>query len=515
MTATRPGILPFVVMCAGMFIALLDIQIVASSLQDIGGGLSAAQDEISWVQTAYLIAEIVMIPLSGWLTRVFSTRWLFTASAAGFTVASLLCGLAWDIQSMILFRALQGLLGASMIPTVFTSSFHFFPGPRRVYAAAVVGTIASIAPTLGPVIGGWVTDALDWHWLFYLNLVPGMAISLLVPALVRIDEPNLKLLRGADYPGIVLMAIGLGTLEYVLEEGTRWNWFDDDTIRRCAVIAGISLVLFAVRSLTFKNPVVDLRALTNRNFALGCLLSFITGIGIFTTIYLTPLFLGYVRGYSAWQTGTAIFSTGVASLVGTPVYILLARKIDTRWLMMFGLASFGLSMWSFSFITSQWSAAELLVPQLLRGFPQVFAVAPAVNLGLGSLPPERLKYASGLFNMMRNLGGAVGIAISAALLNQRTNFHFLTIASNLTPANGAMTRLVAGVAQRYAARPGSLDDGQAAALKRLWSLAYREASTLAFADVFLVILLAFIAATLLVPLLRPVAAPKLPAGGGH
>ena len=173
------SLLPFVVMCVGMFIALLDIQIVASSLQNIGGGLSAAQDEISWVQTAYLIAEIIVIPLSGWLTRVFSTRWLFTASAAGFTVASMLCGLAWNIDSMILFRALQGLLGASMIPTVFTSSFHYFQGPRRVYSAAVIGTIASVAPALGPVIGGFITDTLDWHWLFYVNLVPGIAIILL------------------------------------------------------------------------------------------------------------------------------------------------------------------------------------------------------------------------------------------------------------------------------------------------------------------------------------------------
>src|SRR6516165_2620427 len=212
------SLLPFVVMCFGGFMALLDIQIVASSLQQIGGGLSAAQDEISWVQTAYLIAEIIVIPLSGWLTRVFSTRWLFTASAAGFTAASMLCGLAWDIQSMIVFRALQGLLGASMIPTVFTSSFYYFPGPRRVYSAAVVGGIASLAPTLGPVIGGWITDTLNWHWLFYVNLVPGLVITVLVAMLVRIDEPDLKLLKQADYPGIVLLAIGLSTLKYVLEE---------------------------------------------------------------------------------------------------------------------------------------------------------------------------------------------------------------------------------------------------------------------------------------------------------
>src|SRR5690349_14390041 len=461
------SLLPFVVMCVGMFIALLDIQIVASSLQDIGGGLSAGRDEISWVQTAYLIAEIVVIPLSGWLTRVFSTRWLFTVSAAGFTVTSMLCGLAWNIESMILFRALQGLLGASMIPIVFTSSFHYFQGQRRVYSAAVIGTIASVAPTLGPVIGGWITDTLNWHWLFYINLVPGLVITALVPLLVKIDEPDLSLLKEADYPGIALMAVALGTLEYVLEEGARWNWFDDETIRMCAYIAAVAGVLFIIRSLTFARPVVDLRALGNRNFAVASLLSFITGIGIFSTIYLTPLFLGYIRGFSAWQTGIAIFSTGAASLVGVPIYIVLAKRFDTRWLMMLGMASFGLSLWSFSFITHDWGAAELLVPQLLRGFPQVFAVAPSVTLGLGSLPPQRLKYASGLFNMMRNLGGAVGIAVSGAILNERTNFHFLTLASNLTPANGAMEKLLHDTGARYAPLPGGLIHGQQAALDQL------------------------------------------------
>ena len=479
-----PSVLPFAVMCCGMFIALLDIQIVASSLQDIGGGLSAAQDEISWVQTAYLIAEIIMIPLSGWLTRVFSTRWLFTASAAGFTVASMFCGLAWNIQSMIVFRCLQGLLGASMIPTVFTSSFHYFRGARRVYAAAVIGSIASLAPTLGPVIGGYITDTLDWHWLFYVNLLPGAAITLLVAVLVRIDEPDVTLLRGADYLGIALMAVGLGTLEYVLEEGTRWNWFSDAKIRDCAWVSGVSLGAFVIRSLKVANPVVDLRAFGNRNFALGCVLSFTTGVGIFTTIYLTPLFLGYIRGYSAWQTGVAVFSTGIATLVGTPVYIILARRFDTRWLMMFGMACFAAAMWRFSFITSSWSGAELLVPQLLRGFPQVFSVAPSVTLGLGSLPPERLKYASGLFNMMRNLGGAVGIAVSAAILNDQTNGHFQIIAARLTAANGAMTRTVHAIAERYAVLPAGPQMADRAALHRLWSLAYREASTLAYADAF-------------------------------
>jgi len=519
MTAEPPpgirGIIPFAIMCVGMFVALLDIQIVASSLQDIGGGLSAAQDQISWVQTAYLIAEIIMIPLSGWLSRVFSTRWLFAASALGFTIASMLCGLSWSIGSMIVFRALQGLLGASMIPTVFTSSFHYFQGPRRVYAAAVVGTIASIAPTLGPVIGGWITDALNWHWLFYVNLVPGLLVALGVALLVDIDKPDLRLLRDADYPGIALMALCLGTLEYVLEEGTRWNWFSDESIRTCAVIAGVTGVLFVIRSLTYAHPVVDLRALTNRNFLLGCILSFTTGIGIFSTIYLTPLFLGYVRGFSAWETGVAVFSTGVASLAGVPVYIFLAKRIDGRWLMMFGLACFGLAMWSFSLITSDWGGDQLLLPQIIRGFPQVFAVAPAVTLGLGSLPPERLKYASGLFNMMRNLGGAVGIAVCGAILNSRTNMHFLNIASQLTPANAPMEGMLAGLTRHFTVTLGSAEAGHAAALHRLHDIAYAQASTMAYADAFLAIMAAFAVATPLVLFMRRVAPPAKPVADAH
>ena len=504
------SILPFAVMCVGMFVALLDIQIVASSLQDIGGGLSAAQDQISWVQTAYLIAEIIVIPLSGWLTRVFSTRWLFAGSAFGFTLASLLCGLAWNIDSMIVFRALQGLLGASMIPTVFTSSFHYFPGPKRVYAAAVIGTIASIAPTLGPVIGGYITDALNWHWLFYINLLPGLAVAIIVALTVKIDEPDLTQLRQVDYPGIALMALGLGTLEYFLEEGTRWNWFSDSTITACACIAGLSLLAFIIRSMLVQNPVVDFRAFGNRNFAIGCLVSFVTGIGIFSTIYLTPLFLGYVRGYSAWQTGIAIFSTGAASIAGVPVYIALARKYDTRWIMMAGLACFGLSMISFSGITSDWGGDQLLLPQILRGFPQVFCVAPSVTLGLGSLAPARLKYASGLFNMMRNLGGAVGIAVCGAMLNIRTNFHFNALASHLTDSNAPLRHTMAGLTRNLTATLGSPVAGHQAALRELWQITYVQAETLSYADAFRIIMLAFLLATCLVPLMRKVVPPKAP-----
>ncbi|HME25293.1 MAG TPA: DHA2 family efflux MFS transporter permease subunit [Acetobacteraceae bacterium] len=521
--ALAPGELPmaakvfaFASMCIGFFIALLDIQIVAASLGDIGGGLSAGTDEVAWVQTSYLIAEIVVIPLSGWLSRVMSTRWLFCASAVGFTITSLLCGWAWNIESMIVFRAMQGFLGGSMIPTVFTTAFIYFNNQQRVIAAATIGCIASLAPTLGPTIGGWITDNYSWHWLFYINLVPGVFVSIVVPILVRVDRPNLSLLRGADYAGMVLMAVFLGCLEYTLEEGPRWDWFGDATIRTTAWLSGIAGVAFIWRSLTFSQPVVDLRALKSRNFSLGCFFSFITGIGVFATIYLTPLFLAHVRGFSALQIGEAVFTTGLFQVCAIPFYTVLARRIDLRWLMMFGLACFAVSMWNFTPITHDWGGRELLLPQAFRGFSQQFAVAPTVSLTLGGLAPDRLKLASGLFNLMRNLGGAIGIAVCGTILNDRTNLHFERLAEHLNGANPAMLQFVQHVAaNETVARGGDALHGHAAALKVLWSLTLREAQTQAFADAFLVIALCFIVATMMVPLMRKLAPQAAPLRDSH
>lgn len=513
--ATAAKVLAFASMCLGMFIALLDIQIVSASLRDIGGGLSAGSDETAWVQTSYLIAEIVVIPLSGWLARVFSTRWLFCASAVGFTLASLLCGLAWNIQSMIAFRALQGFLGGSMIPMVFTSAFMFFTGKQRVIAASTIGAIASLAPTLGPVIGGWITDVSSWHWLFYINLVPGIFVAIAVPMLVNIDSMDLKLLKGADYISMVFLALFLGCLEYTLEEGPRWNWFSDQTILTTAWISGISAIAFISRTLMVSNPVVDLRALKDRNFALGCFFSFVTGIGLFATIYLTPLFLGRVRGYSALEIGEAIFSTGVFQLAAIPVYGFLANRVDLRWIMMFGLSLFALSMWDFSPITHDWGGHELLLPQAIRGFAQQMAVPPTVTLTLGGLHPSRLKQASGLFNLMRNLGGAIGIAACATILNDRTNLHFTHLAEHLNYSNEAMNNWLATVTGNFASLGQNAADASNSALHQLWLLTYREAQTQTYSDAFLAIMVCFIVAVAMVPLMRKVVPPKAPSADAH
>ena len=514
--SVKTKVFAFTAMCIGFFIALLDIQIVSASLRDIGGGLSAGTDETAWVQTSYLIAEIIVIPLSGWLSRVMSTRWLFCVSAVGFTATSLLCGVAWDIHSMIVFRALQGFLGGSMIPTVFTTAFIYFSGNQRVIAAATVGAISSLAPTLGPTIGGWITDNYSWHWLFFVNLVPGVFVAVVVPMLVRIDKPNLTLLRGADYLGMVLMAVCLGCLEYTLEEGERWDWFSDNTIRTTAWITALSGAGFLWRSLTHPQPIVDFSALKIRNFGLGSLLSFVSGIVIFSTIYLTPLFLGRVRGFSALQIGLAVFSTGLFQISAIPIYTMLARRFDLRWLMIFGFVCFTLSMWTFVPITHDWGWRELLLPQALRGFGQQFAVAPIVTLALGSLPPPRLKFASGLFNLMRNLGGAIGIALCGTILNDRSNVHFLHLAEHLNGSNFSAQALVANVAAADTSHwSGDAAHGTTEALHQLWVLTFREAQTQAFSDAFVAIMVCLVVATAVIPLMKKVLPPSAPPADAH
>jgi DHA2 family multidrug resistance protein len=314
---------------------------------------------------------------------------------------------------------------------------------------------------------------------------------------------------------MAMMAVFLGCLEYTLEEGPRWGWFGDDTIRATAWISVVAGIVFVWRSLTFERPIVDLHALKSRNFALGCFFSFITGIGIFATIYLTPLFLGRVRGFSAWEIGLAIFSTGLFQIGAIPIYAYFAKRIDLRWLMMFGMGCFAFGMWNFTPITHDWGWRELLVPQAFRGFAQQFAVAPAITLTLGGLAPTRLKLASGLFNLMRNLGGAIGIALCGTILNNRTNLHFLRLAEHLNSANPALTARLHPSGVAATDLTGAAAQPSAAALHALWTLTMREAQTLTYADAFGAIMLCFIVATVMVPLMRKVAPPKAPTSDAH
>lgn len=489
----------FASMCIGLFIAQLDIQIVSASLNEIGGGLSAGKDEIAWIQTSYLIAEIIVIPLSGWLSRVFSTRWLFTLSAGAFTAMSVACGLAWNIQSMIVFRALQGVAGASMIPLVFTTAFIYYQGKELGLAAAVVSALASLSPTLGPTLGGWITDNLEWRWLFYINILPGLYLVLSIPLLVDIDKPNLALLKNADYPGIVLLALTLGCLEYSLEEGARWGWFDDSTIILTSGLTLVSAFLFAIRTLSISNPIMDLYAFKDKNFSLGCFFSFAGGVGIFSTVYLTPVFLGQVRGFSALDIGLAVCTTGIFQILSVPLYLYLSKRINLRWLLMVGLGGFAFSMFLFAPITHQWGWQELLLPQAVRGVSQQFAMAPIVTLTLGGIPKERLKLASGVFNLTRNLGGAIGIALCGTILNSRINFHYQRIGEKMVSVPQAVNEFMTRYTSIFTQGGSDTTTGPLAATKLLGQMMMLEAQTMAFSDAFLLICLLLFIAFALVP----------------
>lgn len=341
----------FIIMVFGMFMSILDIQIVSASLSEIQAGLSASSSEVAWVQTAYLIAEVIAIPLSGFLSRAFGTRLLFAISAAGFTASSLLCGFATTIEEMILWRALQGFLGAGMIPTVFASAYTVFPRSKFHIVGPIIGLVATLAPTIGPTVGGYITDLMSWNWLFFINVVPGIGITIGVLALVDFDEPHFELLDRFDWWGLLFMAGFLGTLEYVLEEGPLHEWMQDTSVAICAWICAISAIAFFWRVFTAAEPIVNLRTFSNRNFAIGCLLQFCIGIGLYGLTYIYPRYLAEVRGYSALMIGETMFVSGITMFLVAPLVGRLMVKLDMRYMIAFGLVVFAIGSYQMTWIT--------------------------------------------------------------------------------------------------------------------------------------------------------------------
>ena len=499
----------FIVMVVGMFMAILDIQIVSASLSEIQAGISASADEIPWVQTAYLIAEVIMIPLSGFLSRALSTRYLFVISAAGFTLMSIMCATATSIQEMIVWRALQGFIGGGMIPTVFASAFMIFPKSKQAMVQPVIGLVATLAPTIGPTIGGYLTDLYSWHWLFLINVLPGIAVTTATWFLIDFDQPDFKLLGKFDWPGFLTMAGFLGALEYVLEEGPTDNWFDSDHITMGVIFSASCAVLFFWRVLSAEHPVVDLSAFGNRNFSAGSLFSFVLGVGLYGLTYLYPVYLAQVRGYSALQIGETMFVTGVCMFVMAPISgQLMRRGMDPRLMLFTGFAGLGLGTWQTSMMTVEWDFWELLVPQILRGFSLMLIMVPVTTVALGTMPPQKLKNASGLFNLTRNLGGAVGLALINTLINKRLDLHLARLHEQVAWGKAAAEEALANLTAQMS-RFGS--DASLSATKKIAQLVRRQATVMSLADVFFVLTLLFFAMALLSPLMRK---PKLQGGGG-
>ena len=504
-------VIAFLAMVFGMFMAILDIQIVSASLAEIQAGLSASSDEISWVQTSYLIAEVIMIPLSGFLGRLLSTRVLFTIAAAGFTAASALCATATNIDQMIVYRAIQGFIGGGMIPSVFAAAFTIFPPSKRAIVSPMIGLVATLAPTIGPTVGGYISHAFSWHWLFLVNVVPGVLVAAAAWTLIDFDKPHPELMKKFDWWGLIGMAAFLGSLEFVLEEGPNNDWLQDEAVFVLSIVLVVGAVVFFWRVFKAEEPIVDLRAFRNVNFAFGSLFSFVLGIGLYGLTYLYPLFLGRIRGYDSMMIGEALFVSGLAMFLTAPVAGVLSRKMDLRVMMMIGFLGFAAGTWRMTQLTADWDFYELLVPQILRGVSLMLCMVPINNVALGTLPPDKLKNASGLFNLTRNLGGAVGLAIINTVLTDRNAFHYERLAESVRWGSVAAEQKLANMAQNFSAHGF---DGQTTALSKLSGMVHQQAWMLSFMDVFYLLTLLFASlAVFALFMSKPPAAAG--GGGGH
>ena len=408
----------FVIMCVGMFMAILDVQVVATSLPTIKFALDIDDSAMSWIQTAYLVAEVIAIALTGMLTRVLSMRWLFVVAVAFFTGASFGCAQSVSFGSLIAWRVVQGFSGGTLIPAVFAAVFLLFPTRHQALATTLAGVLAVLAPTIGPVVGGWITETFDWNWLFLINVGPGVVATIAAGFLLPRQATDFARLRTLDLLSLAALAVGLSALEIALMQAPQNGWASPLILGLLGLSIG-SASLFVVRTLRAASPIVDLTLFSDKSFAVGCVLSFTLGIGLFGTIYLMPVFLGLVRRHDALTIGEIMLITGVAQLLTAPLAVLLEQRVDSRLLSIFGFAVFGIGLGLSARQTINTDFAGMFWPQVIRGIAIMFCLLAPTNLALGRLAPGLVADGSGLFNLMRNLGGAVGLAMIDSLIYGR------------------------------------------------------------------------------------------------
>jgi DHA2 family multidrug resistance protein len=500
--------LAFSAMIFGNFMALIDIQIVASSIGVIQAGLNASRDEISWVQTAYLIAEVIGIPLSGFLGRALGTRTLFCLSALGFTFSSLLCAFAWDIGSLIVFRALQGFLGAAMIPTTTAMLYLAFPPRLQPVGGAVLGMVTMLGSTVGPTLGGLVAEALGWRALFWINLAPGLLVAAAVwRFMAGLGSSDRSLLRRIDIPGLVGLALFLGAAEYVLEEGPANDWFASSEVTLWALVSAAGAVLFFWRAFRATTPIVDLRPFQTPTFAVGALLAFVIGANLFNTLFLTPIFLGEVRGYNALQIGQTMFVQGLMMFATGPFLGTIVRRVqDTRLLGAAGFLLVAASALTQAHFTAQSSFWELFVPQALRGVGLVVVFTAIMQPTLGSLPTHLVHAGSGLFNTVRNLGGAFGIAALATLQAHAFALHRQELYSAVDPSNPHVQAMLSQM-RAHLEQTGAADP-ERQALMNYAGMLDREALVMTFNDQFLLLAVILAISALAMLTLKPAPAAR-------
>jgi len=441
MTSVTRTWIGYVAMCIGMFMAILDIQVVASSLTNIQHALNIPDDKISWIQTAYLMAEVVAIPLTGMLTRALSLRWMFVAATGGFTLASIACALCSSADPLIALRVVQGFCGGMLIPAVFTSVFTILPKKHEILATAMAGVVAMVAPTVGPYVGGWLTQTYSWHWIFLINVVPGILVCSVVGFFIPVGTPNIGYLRKIDYATVFLAAIFLGTLELLLKEAPPHHWsglYVYSLFAICAVSGALALYFCFSKP----NPFIDLRRFTRIGFAVGCSLSFVAGMGLYGSTYILAIFLGGVRAHTPIEIGEIIMVSGAVQMLAAPAAALLESRVDGRILVTFGYAVFGIGLLINGQMTYQTDFDGLFWPQVLRGVAVMFCILPTTRLAMEGWKIQDAPDASGQFNLMRNLGGAIGIALIDTILAQRTPEHAQHIIDRLQAGDAHMAARV-------------------------------------------------------------------------
>ena len=467
----------------GAFTAILDIQITNSSLANIEGAIGASPEQGSWISTAYLMAEIIVIPLTGWLGAIFGLRRYLSVNTALFIGFSLLCALSTSLPQLILFRAGQGFSGGVLIPTAITILRTRLPKQQQPIGITIFGLTATFAPAIGPTIGGWLTDNFSWHYIFYLNLIPGpLAAAFQLYALpkqaTRWDE-----LKTGDWFGIAAMAIGLSSLTFVLEEGQRKEWFESEMISRMTILSLVGIVAFIIRELTAARPFINLRVLKNRTIGASTTLMVVLGAVSLGSTYVIPLYCAQIQGYNAEQIGWVVMWSGIPQLFVFPLMPVLMRRVDLRLLVVVGTLLFAASCFINVNLTHDVGMDQLILPQLLRAAGQPLFAIPLSQLSTAGLPPRDTADASALSNMMRNLGGSIGIAALSTVIDRREQFHFSILAEamtqNATRTQERLALLIGGL--RGAADPAL---AKARALMQIASQVRREAYVSAYADAF-------------------------------
>lgn len=498
----------------GAFMAVLNIQIVNASLADIQGAIGAGIDDGGWISTSYLIAEIVVIPLSGWLAQVFSIRIYLLVNAFLFLVFSAACALAQDLPQMIALRAVQGFAGGVLIPMAFTLIITLLPKAKQPIGLALFALSATFAPAIGPTIGGYLTENWGWQYIFYVNIVPGVVMIGMLYFSLEASPMKLSLLREGDWPGIITMAIGLSALQTVLEEGNKDDWFGSPFIVKLSVIAAVALALFLVVELTAKKPLLNLRLLFRRNFGFGMLANFLLGVALYGSAYILPVYLARVQGYNAEQIGMVLAWTGIPQLVLIPLVPRLMKRFDPRIVIGIGFALFAASNFMNIYMTNDYATDQLFWPNVVRAVGQALCFAPLSAVATAGIEAENAGSASALFNMMRNLGGAIGIALLQTFLTKREQYHSNVLMQSVSMFEQA-TRTRLEQLTQYFMNHGVIDRADAAhrAYVAIGNIVQKQAFILAFSDTFYLLGVALLAALLAGLLLKK--PDHVDAGGAH